>query len=135
MKEMTQVNNLDKWIDGYRDAWERRDADAVIALFTPDASYRSNILEEPHRGHTGIADYWRDVTATQSDVKVRMGTPFVDGRRVSVEFWTNMKVDGEDVTLPGCLLLAFDENWTCSELREYWQFQPGDISPPPEWGS
>jgi limonene-1,2-epoxide hydrolase len=122
------------WIEGYRTAWESRDSDAVITLFTPEATYRSNIFEEPHRGHDGIRAYWDSVTEAQSDVSVRMGRPFADGQRVTVEFWTNMKVAGDEVTLPGCLLLDFDESGLCTRLREYWHFEPGRHDPPPEWG-
>ena len=125
---------LKEWIEGYREAWETRDATAVGALFTPDATYRSNIFEDAHQGRAGIESYWTDVTAAQSDVRVRMGEPFVDGSRVTVEFWTNMRVDGDEVTLPGCLLLDFEDNGLCKALREYWHFQPGDLSPPPGWG-
>jgi len=63
-----------------------------------------------------------------------MGRPFVDGERVAVEFWTNMKVNDDEVTVPGCLLLDFDGNGLCSRLREYWHFAPGAAEPPPEWG-
>jgi hypothetical protein len=126
--------SLDEWIERYRVAWEMRDADAAAALFTPDATYRSNIFEEPSRGQTGVRAYWTEVTAAQSEVQVQMGRPFVDGRRVAVEFWTNMKGDGADVTVPGCLLLDFDETWSCSRLREYWLFEPARRDPPPEWG-
>jgi hypothetical protein len=63
-----------------------------------------------------------------------MGRPFVDGTRVTVEFWTTMKVDGEAVTLPGCLLLDFTDEWQCRRLREYWHFVPGQHQPPDEWG-
>jgi limonene-1,2-epoxide hydrolase len=125
---------LEAWIEGYRTAWESRDSDAVITLFTPEATYRSNIFEEPHRGHDGIRAYWDSVTEAQSDVSVRMGRPFADGQRVTVEFWTNMKVAGDEVTLPGCLLLDFDESGLCTRLREYWHFEPGRHDPPPEWG-
>jgi hypothetical protein len=63
-----------------------------------------------------------------------MGRPFVDGTRVTVEFWTTMTVDGEAVTLPGCLLLDFTPEWQCRRLREYWHFVPGHHQPPDEWG-
>jgi hypothetical protein len=117
-------------------AWETRDAAAAAALFTPDATYRSDILEEAHQGREGVREYWQSVTSTQSEVQVRMGRPFVDGRRVAVEFWTNMKVQDEDVTLPGCLLLDFDDGWLCRRLREYWHFFPGkQAEPPDEWGA
>jgi hypothetical protein len=65
---------------------------------------------------------------------VRMGRPFVDGDRVAVEFWTNMKVAGDDVTLPGCLLLQMADDGRCERLREYWHYQPGSFDPPTEWG-
>jgi hypothetical protein len=128
------MDSISEWVDGYRLAWETGDAGAVVALFSSDARYRSHIFEEPHQGRAGIERYWQDVTASQSDVTVRMGEPFVDGSRVAVEFWTNMHVDGDAVTLPGCLLLQFDENWLCTDLREYWHFQPGTYQPPTGWG-
>ena len=125
---------LDEWIEGYRLAWENRAVQAAGALFTPDGTYRSNIFEDAHQGRTGVEAYWESVTSTQTDVRVQMGRPFADGSRVSVEFWTNMKIDGAEVTLPGCLLLDFDENGLCRSLREYWHFAPGSADPPPGWG-
>ncbi|CAN5868331.1 hypothetical protein BH23ACT5_BH23ACT5_12430 [soil metagenome] len=128
------ATSLDEWVEGYRMAWETRDPGAAAALFTSDATYRSSIVEEPHQGQEGVRGYWESVTATQENVKVRMGRPFADGRRVAVEFWTTMEVDGDQVTLPGCLLLDFDDEWVCTRLREYWQFLPGTHEPPLEWG-
>jgi uncharacterized protein (TIGR02246 family) len=125
---------LEDWIEAYRRAWEERDAEAAAGLFTPDATYRSNIFEDPHQGREGVRAYWETVTSTQNDARVRMGRPFADGDRVAVEFWTNMKVDGEEVTLPGCLLLDFDEAGQCSRLREYWHYELGRADPPSEWG-
>ncbi|HEY5891034.1 MAG TPA: nuclear transport factor 2 family protein [Acidimicrobiia bacterium] len=129
------TNTLKDWIEGYRMAWETRDAAAVGALFTPDGTYRSNIFEPAHQGRDGVGAYWTDVTSVQSEVSVRMGEPFVDGSRVTVEFWTNMKVAGDPVTLPGCLLLDFNDDWLCTSLREYWHFQPGTFAPPLGWGT
>lgn len=125
---------LNEWIEGYRRAWEERDADAAAALFAPDATYRSNIFEEPHKGRDGVRAYWQSVTSSQSEVRVAMGRPCVDGSRVTVEFWTNMRVEGAEVTLPGCLLLDFDEEGLCRRLREYWHFAPGTAEPPAGWG-
>lgn len=125
---------LAEWVEGYRVAWESQDPEAVARLFTLDATYRSNIVEPAYQGKEGVRTYWRSATSSQSDIQVRMGRPFVDGSRVTVEFWTNMKVDGEAVTLPGCLLLDFTDEWLCRRLREYWHFLPGHYEPPEEWG-
>ena len=122
------------WAEAYRVAWENADGDAVAALFTEDTSYRSLIYEEPHRGRSGVTDYWTGVTGEQSDVTVLMGAPFVDGSRAWVEFWTTMRVGGAPVTLAGCLLLDFDDEGSCSDLREYWNFTDGTHRPPEGWG-
>ncbi|CAN5189606.1 hypothetical protein BH18ACT5_BH18ACT5_05020 [soil metagenome] len=125
---------LTEWIESYRLAWENRDPEAAAKLFTPEATYRSNIFEEPHQGQEGVHAYWTQVTSDQGDPKVRMGRPFVDGQRVALEFWTTMKVDGEETTLPGCMLLAFDNDWRCCALREYYHFASGRTEPPMGWG-
>jgi hypothetical protein len=127
--------DLDGWIDGYRRAWEEADTDLVLTLFTEDASYRSNPFEEAHLGHAGIRAYWDGVTAQQRDVRVRMGRPFAAGDRVAVEWWTTMESQGEDVTLPGCLLLRFEPDGRCSDLREYWNVTGGRVEPFGGWGS
>lgn len=125
---------LTEWIESYRKAWVDADAEAAAALFAEDATYRSNIFEEPHRGRDRVAAYWREVTSTQSNVEVRMGRPITDGERVSVEFWTTMDSDGEPITLPGCMLLRFDESGLCATLHEHYEFAAGRLTPPPEWG-
>lgn len=123
------------WIDGYRRAWEERDPDAAAALFTDDATYRSLVFDDPHRGRSGVSEYWRAVTEAQSEVRVRMGEPYGSGDRVAVEFWTTMKVSGEEVTLPGILLLQMTPDGLCRRLHEYWHYQPGTFEPPAEWGA
>jgi hypothetical protein len=78
---------VDAWLAGYRRAWEEADTPAVLGLFTEDATYRSHPLRPAHAGHDGVAAYWTRATADQRDVRVRLGDPIVDGRRVAVEWW------------------------------------------------
>jgi hypothetical protein len=127
--------DLAGWIDGYRRAWEEADTDLVLTLFTEEATYRSNPFEEPHRGHEGIRAYWDGVTSQQRGARVRMGRPFRDGARASVEWWTTMESHGEEVTLPGCLLLRFEADGRCSDLREYWNITGGRVEPFEGWAT
>jgi len=84
---------------------------------------------------TGIKRYWREVTATQANVEVRIGRTIVHGDRALVEWWTQMDSDHTAVTLPGALLLDFAENGLCRALREYWNLELGRRVPPPDgWG-
>jgi len=127
---------VDEWAERYGRAWEDADEDAIAALFTEDAVYRSAPFREPFRGESELRAYWRRGAGVQKQVRVRMGTPFVDGERAAVEWWTTMyDPDDGEVTLPGCLLLRFAPDGRCSELREYWHVQPGRHEPHDGWGS
>ena len=131
---MPTLDQVKDWAEAYRLAWETADSEAAAALFTEDASYRSNIYEEPYRDRSGVVEYWTGVTSVQSDVTVRMGEPIIDGERVDVEFWTTMSVENEPITLAGCLLLRFTEDGLCADLREYWNLVDRTRQPPPGWG-
>ena len=126
---------LSDWIAAYGRAWETGDQELMLSLFTEDASYRASPFREPYRGHDELRAYSRRTSGAQTDKQVRMGKPFVDGNRVAVEWWTTMAEDGETVTLPGCLLLRFEPDGRCSDLREYWHLEPGTRQPFPGWGS
>lgn len=123
------------WLEGYKRAWESRDPDAAAALFTTDARYREQPYQDPFEGAEGVRAYWAGVTATQSDVRFRYGTPTVVGDRAVAEWWVTMKNGGADVTLAGVFLLAFDTAGLCRDLVEYWHFSEGQVEPYPHWGS
>jgi hypothetical protein len=123
-----------EWAEAYRVAWETADSEAAASLFTEDATYRSNIYEEPHQRRASVVDYWSGVTSVQSDISVRMGEPVVDGDRADVEFWTTMDMESAPVTLAGCLLLRFNDTGLCADLREYWNLADGTHHPPAGWG-
>lgn len=126
--------DVETWAERYGRAWEETDAEAAADLFADDGTYRSFIFEEPHLGKDGVRSYWSQVTSTQRDVEVRMGRPIIDGPRAAVEFWTMMENNGEDVTLVGALLLTFDDEGRCRSLYEYYEFTPGRLGPPADWG-
>jgi ketosteroid isomerase-like protein len=126
---------IEDWAARYARAWEEADDEAAGALFAEDATYRSDPFRAPHRGRAAIRAYWREVTASQANVAVAVGRPVVAGRRAVVEWWTQMDNDGTPVTLPGALILDFDERGACRALREYFNLEAGTRMPPFEgWG-
>jgi hypothetical protein len=127
--------NLADWIRTYGEAWETADEELLISLFAENATYRSSPFQDALRGHAEIRAYWRRGAGTQRDTRVRMGTPFIDGNRVAVEWWATMTDEGETYTLPGCLLLRFGPDGLCTELREYWNLERGDRDPFLGWGT
>jgi hypothetical protein len=123
------------WIARYARACETDDDDTVADLFTADAVDRSQIFGEPHVGTAQIRAYWRPGAGTQSDVAVRFGRPVAEGRRVAVEWWgTPADPDEGEITLPGCLLLRFDDHGRCEQLREYGHVEPRLHELPEGWG-
>ena len=135
LDSIVEAGFVEEWLGRYGSAWETANGQEAAQLFTYDASYRSHIFAEAHRGPEEIEGYWQDATSTQSHVTVRWGDPLVDATRVAVEWWTTM-VDHEDgeITLPGILLLGFRAD-ACFELREYWHAADGHREPFPGWGA
>jgi hypothetical protein len=122
------------WMAEYGRAWREADEDAVAELFTETGVYRSAPWRAPHIGRAEIRRYWREEPALHEDLDLRFGTPVVDGRRAAVEWWAIIRQGDETITGPGCLVLRFDSEWRCEELREYWRDFAGLHSPPPGWG-
>lgn len=60
--------NIDRFMQGYKAAWEQRDEAKFCALFAPDGEYR-NTPFAVQRGHAQLAEYWRRVKL-QEDVHV-----------------------------------------------------------------
>jgi ketosteroid isomerase-like protein len=123
-----------EWIADYADAWRRGDDEVVAELFTKDAVYRSSPFRAAAEGRDAIREYWRSATSTQEGLELEFGEPVVSGNRVVVEWWAQMRDAGQDLTLPGCLLLRFASGGRCEELREYWHREEGRHAPPDGWG-
>ncbi len=60
--------NIEQFMQGYKAAWESRDADMFCALFAPDGQYH-NTPFAVQRGHTELAAYWQRVKL-QEDVRL-----------------------------------------------------------------
>jgi uncharacterized protein (TIGR02246 family) len=126
--------NAAAWIEAYARAWRDKDSDAAAKLFTEDALYRSHPLREPHVGRRAIRDYWRRATSGQEALELSFGTPIVAADRAAVEWWAQMRSDGEEITMPGILYLRFAGDGRCAELREVWHVEAGSHPPPAGWG-
>ena len=118
--------SLERWVEGYGNAWERRDANAAMALFTPDASYRETPYAEPFLGREAIGRYWASVTEDQRNVHFEARVVAIDDDIGVVEWsatFTSVST-GATVGLDGVFVLEF-EGGLCSELREWWFVRPG----------
>jgi uncharacterized protein (TIGR02246 family) len=110
------------WLAGYERAWEERDADQAVALFTPDAVYHEAPFDPPMAGADAIRSYWETVTAGQRNVDFRYEITAVDGQTGIARWHATFTVasTGARVELDGVFELAFGSDGRCRELREWW---------------
>lgn len=132
-----------KWMQGYLNAWETRDADAVVKLFTPNGVYQSipGVSNQTFVGRKAIHKYWFDVTRPQSMIHGIQGTAIVNGNRAAIEIWVTFRdpvynPKGKHmITLLETNVVTFVKGGLASKNVEYWNIIPGVHSAPPGWGS
>ena len=117
------LDELDRWLDVYGRAWERKDVDAFVACFAPGAVYSWGPWGEPLRGQDEIRASTEQAVSRQD--AVRFGheplaiTP--DGRGIA-RWWVSMEVPAEGVVEEdeGIFLVTLDDEGRCTEFREWW---------------
>lgn len=129
MNEGLDARAFGAWLDGYKAAWESRDAAAAAALFAEDATYRETPFDPPMEGRAAIADYWTRVTSGQRDVRFGYEILACDGD-TGLCRWHAAFVGipgGEAIELDGIFRCGFTEERLVDRFEEWWHIR---ISPP-----
>src|SRR5262245_53813947 len=106
---------FESWLQGYRAAWEGRDAKAAAALFTPTAEYYWTPFVSPQRGRDEIAAVWQHAVSQQRDIRMTYEVLAVEGNHGIARWHTNLTTvpAGEPVQFDGIFLVEFDEARQC----------------------
>jgi ketosteroid isomerase-like protein len=117
---------LKDWLAAYGRAWETKDPEAAVALFTEDAIYRATPFEEPIVGHDAIRAYWAEVEPAQDDITFEAKILSVGGERAFVHWWASytIKRTRQQTKLDGMFLLYFGGEGLCRSLQEWWHADP-----------
>lgn len=99
-----------RWADTGSRAWPRRDSEAIAALYSDTAVYRSPPFREPDLGLTGVRRYLNEQLPAEENIQCRFGRPIVSGDRAAVEWWASWTEQGRDFTYAGMTVLRFDEH-------------------------
>jgi len=119
---------LDAWLKNYGAAWEARNADQAVTLFTADATYQDNPYDPAHQGHAGIHAYWAGVTKDQRNVKFGYEVIAVSGT-TGIAHWTaefDVEPTKAHLSLNGVFVLEFSADGKCRQLREWWHLKAAD---------
>jgi ketosteroid isomerase-like protein len=109
-------------IDTYIKAWETQDADLIVSIFTPDATYHERVLQAPIPDRDAIRRYWETkVMREQANIKCELLSMYVDGDTVIAEWQAEFDDLAKSVRkrMREIAVLTF-EGRLISSLREYW---------------
>ena len=117
------LDDLDRWLETYGRAWERRDADGFVACFAPDALYHWGPWNEPLRAHDEIRARFQQAVSRQDGI--RFGHELLaitpDGRGVA-RWWVSMRIPAEGTVEDdeGIFLVTLGPDGRCTDFREWW---------------
>jgi SnoaL-like protein len=122
-----------RWTETWARAWPAKDLEAIVALYTDTALYRSQPFREAREGREGVRAYLRENFGVEEQVECWFGEPTVSGERAAVEWWGTWVEEGERLTLAGVTVLRFGEDGLVDEHRDYWNQDGERRRPYPGW--
>lgn len=106
----------------YGRAWETRDPELIVTIFTEDATY-----DDPHEpeniGREAIKEYWiSKVIGEQSDIKFEIKNIWIDGDIVISEWHATFKDTKRSLFIDMTEVAIFTvKDGKFSSLREYYK--------------
>jgi hypothetical protein len=108
-----------RWAETWSRAWPERDVEAIAALYSDAAVYRSLAFREPDLGLAGVRRYLEEQFGAEQNVECWFGRPIVSGDRAAVEWWGAWTEQGQELTFAGVSVLRFDEQGQVVDHRDY----------------
>ena len=108
-------------IEQFGKAWEQGLPDGITDVFTEDAVFLPSPFDEPIRGKSAIAEYWKDIPVEQAEVSFRFGEIFAAGPWFSTEYKCTFRRrrSGQMIDVRGALFCETHEG-KVAEMRMYW---------------
>jgi hypothetical protein len=109
-------------LDVYKTAWEQQNPELILTIFTKDAVYHERVLQEPIRGHEGIAAYWQEkVVKGQSRIGFTLLNTYLDGTTGIAEWevFFDDCAQRQRKHMKEIAIMEFVDGKIAS-LREYW---------------
>jgi ketosteroid isomerase-like protein len=125
VRQSIDIDQAQRWIDGYLAAWASNDPAAITALFTPDAAYRDRPFAAPKIGHAAItADWierkdepgtwqaWLEPLLVHDDTAIVTGkVDYTNGNRYA-NLW----------------VIRFGDDGRAAEFTEWWMDRPAEAA-------
>jgi ketosteroid isomerase-like protein len=110
---------LERWVEGYRRAWESNDSDDIGSLFTDDATYYTEPYADPTVGRDTIVADWIERKDEPGDTEFRVDditvcdeVGFVRGR---TKYFTTPEREYSNLWV-----IKLADDGRCREFTEWW---------------
>jgi uncharacterized protein (TIGR02246 family) len=117
---MANAKQVEKWIEGYRRAWESNDPAEIGALFATDAEYFTAPFRQPWRGRDEIVARW-------IEGKDEPGQTSFDWKPVALTEEVAV-IEGvttyPDEVYSNLWLISLDDEGRCRRFTEWWMLHP-----------
>lgn len=111
------------WVAGYRRAWESNAPEDIRALFTEDATYRTEPYAEPWLGRERIVAGWLAAKDEPGDTTFEW-EPLVVTDEVAVVQATTLYI--AERTYSNLWVIRFADDGRAREFTEWWMKHPVD---------
>jgi ketosteroid isomerase-like protein len=114
-------DDVQAWLDAYKDAWRSNDEAAIRELFAPDATYAFDPYGEPVRGPDAIAAIWLQEPDEPGSWEASYSPSLIEGRRAIATGET--RYQGRAV-FSNLFELEFDAEARCTRFVEWYMEHP-----------
>lgn len=116
------LNNLKYVMNKYGKAWENRDTNLLLSIFTLSGIYQESPLSKPYKGHKEIKKFWdKTVVIDQRDIHFKTKSLYISSnKKIGFAEWEcNTRYKGNRHRMVGIMLIKM-KNKKISYLNEYW---------------
>lgn len=106
-------------VQGYVDAFEKGDAEAVITLFASDASVEDPVGTPIKRGHDEIRVFYQASMATGAKLEM-LGEPRCAADYVAFPFAVRLEWQGQKSVIEVIDTFRLNDDGKIIEMRAYW---------------
>ena len=105
----------------FKRAWEKRDPDAMLELYSTDAEYRIDPFMEPMTGLNAIRDHWNSVVAAQDHIEFDAERVWTSGRTVLGSWHVALteRATADRVRVRGFSTMELDDQGRIVRMREW----------------
>jgi ketosteroid isomerase-like protein len=105
----------------YKRAWQGRDPDLMLELFSDDAEYRVDPFEQPLVGANAIRAHWNGIATAQANVEFDAERIWLAGATVLASWHAafTRRASGERVRQRGFMTLELDDQRRVTRLRTW----------------